>query len=346
MKRYRIITFLVLVLVSLVSLVGYKIYKETYDIISSETQYILIPKGADFSNVIEILDSADLIKNKDLFLYLAKKKNLTESRVIYGRYEITPNMNLHDLIDQLKIGDTCPITVDLRKVKTINEIAQILSQRLELDSQEFINSIHDSVFLKRIGFTEAEISGLFIPKTYEMYWGWGVVAIRDLFYEDYLSFWDAKRMKKAEKLNLTIKEVQTLASIVNKETYFSSEYAKIAGLYYNRLQKDMLLQSDPTIIYTIQKNEPKRHIRRVLYRDLKIDSPYNTYMYKGLPPGPISIPKAKVIDATLNLENHKYIFMCAQSNMGGKHAFAVTMEEHEENAMSYQMILDSLKINR
>lgn len=346
MRRYRIITFFALILALVVGVVGYKIYEEAYDKISGETQYIYIPKGADFSDVIDILDQADLIKNKKLFLFLASKKNLTESRVIHGRYEITHNMNLHDLVYQLKIGDTCPITVDLRRAKSVEEVAKALSKQLELDQDEFVQSLKDTVFLNNIGFIPEEVPLLFIPKTYEMNWGWGVEAIRDVFYQDYISFWDDNRRKKAKKLNLSIKEVQTLASIVNKETYYSSEYARIAGLYYNRLKKDMFLQSDPTIIYTIQQTQPKRNIRRVLYRDLKIDSKYNTYLYKGLPPGPISIPKSKVIDATLNLETHNYIFMCAQSNMGGKHAFAVTAEEHEENAMSYRMILDSLRINR
>jgi len=344
MKRYRIITFLVLALVILVSVVGYRIYHITYDRISNQTQYIYIPKGSDFSNVIEILDQAELIKNKDLFLYLAKKKKLTESRVIYGRYEITYDMNLHDLINQLKIGDTCPITIDLRKVKNLDDVVSVLSEKLELNGEEFIIALEDSVFLNQIGFTKAEIPGLFFTKTYEMYWGWGVDAVRESFYKDYLEFWNKKRVNKANKLKLSIKDIQVLASIVNKETYLNSEYSTIAGLYYNRLQKGMLLQSDPTIIYTIKQHDPSRNIRRVLYRDLKIDSPYNTYLYKGLPPGPISIPKTRVIDATLNLEYHNYMFMCAQSNLGGKHAFAETIEEHQENAMSYQMILDSLKV--
>lgn len=346
MNRYRIITFFVLILMIIVSLVGYRIYENTYDRISDRNQYIFIPKGSDFSDVIEILDSAALIKNKNLFQFIAKKKKFTESRVIPGRYEITPNMNLYDLIDQLKIGDTCPITVDLRKIQNVEDIAETLSKQLELDGAEFLKSVEDTTFLKRIGFTKNEIPMLFIPQVYELYWGWSAESVRDLFYENYLLFWDEARINKANKLNLNAKEIHILASIVNKETYFYSEYSTIAGLYYNRIKKNMLLQSDPTIIYTIKENEPNRNIKRVLYRDLKIDSPYNTYLYKGLPPGPISIPKARVIDATLNLESHNYIFMCAQSNMGGKHVFAETMEEHEENAISYQMILDSLRVNR
>ena len=346
MNRYRVISFFVLVLVGIVSMVGYRIYNKSYDTISNETQYIFIPKQSDFSDVIDILDEADLIKNKELFLFIAKKKQLTESRVIPGRYEITQDMNLYDLIDQLKIGDTCPITVDLRKVQTVQDISDALTKQLELDGDEFMRSLDDTVFLKKTGFTKDNVAGMFIPKTYEMYWGWSGESVRDLFYRDYLDFWNESRLKKAEKLNLTPQEVQILASIVNKETYFYSEYSTIAGLYYNRLKKQMFLQSDPTIIYTIKQHEPNRNIRRVLYRDLKIDSPYNTYLYKGLPPGPISIPKIRVIDATLNLQSHDYIFMCAQSNLGGKHAFAVTMEEHQENAMSYQMILDSLKVNQ
>lgn len=346
MNKYRIITFFVLILAGIVGLVGYRIYENTYDHLSDRNQYIFIPQGSDVSDVIEILDTAQLIKNKDLFLFIAKKKKFTESRVIPGRYEITPNMNLYDLIDQLKIGDVCPITVDLRKIEGIEDVAETLSKKLELDGDEFLRSLEDTVFLNRIGFKKEEVSGLFIPKIYEMYWGWSAESVRDLFYEHYLEFWDEARLKKADKLGLTPKEVHVLASIVNKETYFYSEYSTIAGLYYNRLKRDMHLQSDPTIIYTIKLNEPERNIRRVLYRDLKIDSPYNTYKYKGLPPGPISIPKARTIDATLNLKSHNYIFMCAQSNMGGKHAFAETMEEHMENATSYQNILDSLRVNR
>ncbi|MGB1294307.1 MAG: endolytic transglycosylase MltG [Flavobacteriales bacterium] len=346
MKRYKVITFFALFLFGITSWVGYKLYKDTFGNIANQTTYVFIPKGSNIADVIDILDDSGLITNKELFLFLAKQKKFDENRVIGGRYEIYPNTNLNALIDQLKIGDTCPITVKLKKFDSLDAVATTISKHLEITKEEFLTAFTDSNFILASGFTPETFPAIFIPGDYEFFWEWSAESLRNKFVDQYHIFWNEKRLKKAKRLNLSPIEVHTLASIVNKETYLTSELSTIAGLYYNRIRKKMYLQSDPTIIYTIHQKEPNRKIRRVLYRDLKIDSPYNTYLNKGLPPGPISYPKPSVIDATLNLERHNYIFMCAQSNLGGTHAFAETAEEHELNANSYREALDSLRVRR
>jgi len=177
---------------------------------------------------------------------------------------------------------------------------------------------------------------IFIPNTYEMWWTTTADQFTERMVAEYKTFWDANRTAKAEKLNLSIPEVVTLASIVERETNKNDEKATIAGVYINRLNKGWLLQADPTLIFALQDYS----IRRVLNEHKKVDSPYNTYKYRGLPPGPIWIPGRASIDAVLNYEDHNYMFFCASADMSGYHAFARTISEHNRNARAFQKALN------
>ncbi|MGB0883394.1 MAG: endolytic transglycosylase MltG [Flavobacteriales bacterium] len=346
MKTYKIITVFVLVLFFGIAALAYKFYTQIYSSLSPEAKYITIPKGASFEDVIHILDENELIKNKALFLFLAEQKNYNDSRVNGGRYEIEPETNLNELINKLRIGDQTPLSLKFREAEHLGELAKAIAKNMELDSAEFVQAIYDPKFLESKQLTKANVSQIFIPNTYEVYWNWSAGKLRDRLYEEYERFWNASRIAKAKKLNLSKKDVTTLASIVKKESYVSDEFSTIAGLYYNRLQRGMPLQSDPTILYVIKQTHPHRKRKRVLYKDLKIESPYNTYLHTGLPPGPIAIPSIKHLDAVLNLKKHKYIYMCANPSLDGRHAFAVTDIEHQRNARRYHQAMDSLRILR
>ncbi|HWL00047.1 MAG TPA: endolytic transglycosylase MltG, partial [Parapedobacter sp.] len=192
------------------------------------------------------------------------------------------------------------------------------------------------------GFDSANFLSMFVPNTYELYWNTTTEQFADRMHNEYEKFWNDERRQKAETINLNPQEVAVLASIVKGEALHTDEMPAIAGLYLNRLRKGMLLQADPTVIFA--NNDFT--IRRVLYRHLRTDSPYNTYLYRGLPPGPIMMPSIAAIDAVLNYQQHDYIYMCAKDDFSGYHNFAVTQAEHNINARKFQQALNERNIKR
>ena len=205
-----------------------------------------------------------------------------------------------------------------------------------------MNQLTDTTFLLETGLNANNVSCLFIPNTYEFYWNTSAKEFVDRMQKEYNKFWNKERLKKSAAIGLTKFEVSALASIVEIESYKKDERPIIAQLYLNRLKKRMKLQSDPTIIFAIGDFT----IRRVLTKDLKIKSPFNTYLHKGLPPGPICIPSVNAIDAVLNATKNNYLFMCAKEDFSGYHNFAKTSREHSKNARKYRRALNKRKIMR
>ncbi len=322
------------------------IYKQIYGTISTEKVTIFVPKNATFEQVLDTLSSKGLIKNRAFFNFLAEKKNYNEQRVISGKYEVKPGSNLNEVINMLRIGDQCPVKFMFNNVETVEELAGSVSETFEMDSLEFLDAVHSEEFLKETGLDKDQIALIFIPNTYEMYWSISGIGLRDRMWKEYNSFWNkSERLTKAKSLNLSKKDISILASIVEKESFRKAELPTIAGLYLNRLKRGMKLQSDPTVIFALNKEQiDGRKVKRVLYRDLKTDSPYNTYKVAGLPPGPIGIPEIKAIDAVLNYKKHKYIYMCAKPDLSGYNNYAVTLAQHNVNARAYQKAMNERKI--
>ena len=239
-------------------------------------------------------------------------------------------------------GEQAPVKVTFNNIRTKQQLAGRLSQQLLVDSVSIVSLLNDAKFLETYGMKPETAVCLFIPNTYEMYWSVSARGLVDKFYGEYKRFWNQERLDKAEKAGLTPVEVAILASIVEEETNKASERPIVAGLYINRLRKGMLLQADPTVKFAVGDFG----IRRVLNKHLQIDSPYNTYKYKGLPPGPIRIPTAAAMDAVLNYTKHKYIYMCAKETFNGEHNFATTLAEHNRNAARYQRALNQRRIMR
>ncbi|WP_233882063.1 endolytic transglycosylase MltG, partial [Tenacibaculum piscium] len=212
-----------------------------------------------------------------------------------------------------------------------------ISEQIEADSSDLLQQMMNEKFLSENNFNEKSALGMYIPNSYEFYWNTSAEKFRDKMLTEYKRFWNSERLEKARKLNLSKKEVSTLASIVQKETAQKSERPIVAGLYLNRLQNNWPLQADPTVIYCVkQLKGDDFDIKRVLTKDLEIESPYNTYKNIGLPPALIAMPDVSAIDAVLNHQKHNYYYMCASVEKIGFHEFANSLAQHNRNAVKYQ----------
>ena len=324
----------------------YELYSRVYQpniVLPDNTEkYIYIPTSAEFHDVVKVLSENGLLINANSFEWLAKQKKYT-SNIKAGRYKINRALNNNDLVNLLRSGKQTPIKVTFNNLRNKEQLAGRIASQIEADSLSIINYITDTTFLNKLQLTTDNVACLFIPNTYEFYWNTSVEGFVNRMVKEYSSFWNSSRKKKAAAIKLNYFEVSALASIVEKEQNIKrDERPEIAGLYLNRLKKRMKLESDPTLIFALNDFS----IKRVLNKDKKVDSPYNTYKNKGLPPGPICIPSINAIDAVLNASDNKYIFMCAKEDFSGYHNFAKTYTKHLINARKYQKALNKRKIMR
>ena len=344
--RKFIIVFFVIIFSGLGGLV-YKLYSRVYqpNIVFAKDineKYIYIPTGSDFLQVVTILSENGLLINTNSFQWLAKQKKY-DKNIKPGRYMIDRALNNNELINLLRSGEQAPINVTFHNLRTKEELAGKVASQIEADSASIVECITDILFQQRLGLNDDNAACVFLPNTYEFYWNTSAEEFIKRMLKEYSIFWNSSRKQKADNIKLTYYEVSILASIVEKEqTIRLDERPKIAGLYINRLKKKMKLQSDPTVIFAIGDFS----IRRVLKKDLKVNSPYNTYMNKGLPPGPICLPSINAIDAVLNASDNDYIFMCAKEDFSGYHNFAKYSRDHVRNARKYRRALNKRKIMR
>lgn len=324
------------------SIVAYIVYKKfTESIINlpeDETFELYIRTNADFYDVKDSLYKYDLIKDKKVFELLAEEKNYIDN-IKPGRYIIKSDMSANRLINLLKSGSQTPIKLTFNNIRHIEELAEQASKYIEANEQDLLDKLLNPEIAEKYGFNKLNFISMFLPNTYEFYWNTSANQFLDRMKKEYDKFWNSERLEKAEKLELTPKEVSVLASIVQEETNKRDEMDIVAGLYLNRLERNMPLQADPTVRFAIGDFS----IKRILYSHLEYESPFNTYIYSGLPPGPISMPEPITIDKVLNPKDHKYLFMCAKADGSGYHAFARNSREHSQNARAYHRYLNSLK---
>lgn len=259
-----------------------------------------------------------------------------------GHYIVTDGMSNKALVDMLRRGLQTPVLVTFHNLRTKQDLAASLSRQLMPDSASIMALLNDSVFLAGYGLNVDNALTLFIPNTYEFFWNVDAPGIFDRMKREYDRFWTDERQTKAAAIPLTPAEVSTLASIVEEETNIYKEYPIVAGLYINRLKRGMLLQADPTVKYAVGDFS----LRRILNVHLETESPYNTYLHPGLPPGPIRIPSARAIDAVLNYQHHRYLYMVAKETLDGSHNFATNLRDHTNNAIRYQRALNRMRIYR
>ncbi len=320
----------------------YKLYSRIFISnvsLEAEQEIIYIPTGSGFEFVVNELEEKGIVESPKSFLWVARKKEYDEN-VKPGRYKIRNGLSNNDLVNMLRAGNQDPVMVVFNNVRSLNHVAGKVARYFETDSSNFANYFSDTSLAAKYGFDEANFTSMFIPETYEFFWTTSPEEFTERMKREYELFWKGERDRKAEKLEMSRAEVVTLASIVEEETLFKDENAKVAGLYLNRLESGIPLQADPTLKFALGDFTRQR----ILNRDKEIDSRYNTYKYKGLPPGPITIPSVSAIDGVLNHEKHNFLFMCAKADFSGYHAFARSYSQHQKNAREYQRVLNRRRI--
>jgi UPF0755 protein len=326
-------TFITLLFLFTMALTGYFAYQKVFSSNITKKGILYIKTDTEFGKMMQELKP--FLKNEATFKLLAQKMKFSKPKA--GRYEIKKGMNNVDLIRKLRAGMQDPVKVSFNNQDYLERLAGRLAQQFEADSLAFLTALTDEKFLTENGFDKENVLSMYIPNSYEFYWTTTPEKFRERMLKEYKQFWNENRIAKAKKQNLTPAQVSTLASIVQKETANVSERKTVAGLYLNRLNDKILLQADPTVIYSVKQTKGQDYeMKRVLFKDLEIDSKYNTYKYEGLPPGPIAMPDISSIEAVLNPENHEYYFMCASVSDFGKHVFAKTLAQHNVNAAKYQ----------
>ncbi|UII75573.1 endolytic transglycosylase MltG [Flagellimonas sp. HMM57] len=327
--------------------IAYQIYSAIFSPntnFNNDEAFVYIPSNATFLDVRNNLEP--LVKDMSTFEAVAQRKGYV-TNIKGGKFALKKGMNNNEMINSLR-SKNIPVKVSFNNQESLNALAGRIAQQIEADSAELVNSFNDPEFLENVGFNEDSKLGMYLPNTYEFFWNTNAKNFRDKMYKEYERFWNAERLKKAEELNLSPSQVVALAAIVQKETVKVEERPRVAGVYLNRVRKGILLQADPTVIYAIKKETGNFDtiIKRVLYRDLEMDSPYNTYKYVGIPPGPIAMPDISSIDAVLNPEKHDYLFFVADVSNFGYHMFAKTLAQHNRNKVQYTRWLDSKKVRR
>lgn len=330
-----IILFAAVLLINITS----KIYLPNIEVSDRSNGYLYIPTGSKFSDVTNLLIEKHYLIKKETYEWLARKKHYI-NHVKPGRYRLKDRMNNNELICLLRSGKQEPVKISFHDLRKIDEVAGIAGKHLEADSISILKYLQADTFLDNFGFNSKTAIAMVIPNTYEFFWNTNAVDFIRRMFKEYNKFWNNKRDWKAKDIEMTRIQVITLASIVDEETNVDSEYPIIAGLYINRLKYDMPLQADPTVKFALNDFTLKRLLR--IHTEIK--SPYNTYIYKGLPPGPISMPSIKAIDGVLNYTKHNYLYMCANSDFSGNHVFAKTLIQHNQNAEAYQNALNKRKI--
>jgi UPF0755 protein len=340
----RITAIVVVIIVCLGGVSAWELYSMIYRSnvgFKADEKYFYIPTGSGFQDVSNALVQQGIIVNQTTFDWVSEQKKY-KLNVKPGRYLLENGMSNNELVNLLRSGNQEPVMVTFNNVRFKEDLAGKVGKFIEADSTQVINLLNSNSFVSKYGFNTTTFLTIFLPNTYEFWWNTSAEQFVERMTTEYKKFWTAERKQKAKILGLSQSEVSILASIVQKETNKTDEKPTVAGVYLNRLKKGMLLQADPTLVYANRDFEA----RRVLNSHKAIDSPYNTYKYKGLPPGPICLPSIESIDAVLNAKSHNYLYFCAKADNSGYHSFASTYSQHIQNAREFQRELNRRKVYR
>ena len=318
---------------------GYRIYNNVFQENVVKTGMLFIPTGAAIDQVVDSLLINNFLKNGASFRWVANRKNYAQN-IQPGAYKLNSGWSNNELIDLLRSGRQTAIKVTFNNLRFRRDLAVRLAYYLEADSVAFLTALDNDKIAAELGFTHESFPMLIIPNTYEIYWNTTPAKFLERMKVEYDHFWNDARKKKAADLGLTPLQIVTIASILQEETNKNDEKSRMAGVYINRVKRGWLLQADPTIKYALGNFQ----IKRVLTEYLTVESPYNTYKYAGLPPGPINFPDIASVDAVLNAEHHNYMYFCAKEDFSGYHNFAESLAEHNRNAARYQNALNKSKI--
>lgn len=300
---------------------------------------VYIYPGDNRDTLVQRLLEGGILKSKASFK-LAAKIDALPIIIKPGRYIIKEGLNNRQIVRVFKLGLQTPHNLTISgNIRSIERLAAIISSKISSDSASVLSQLTNTSFIDSLGLSKYTFPSIFLLNTYQVYWTATPREIVLRMKREYDKFWDSKRVEMAQKAGLSPLDATILASIVAEESNIRAEHPIIAGVYINRLKIGMPLQADPTVKFALND----AGIRRILFKHLEIDSPYNTYKYKGLPPGPISLPSPHVIDSVLSYKSHKYLYFCAKPSLDGSHSFAATLSEHNKNAREYQRAISRLR---
>tara|TARA_A100000164_G_scaffold380653_1_gene428915 strand:+ start:568 stop:1602 length:1035 start_codon:yes stop_codon:yes gene_type:complete len=342
----KIIYIIVFTIISIGGIGGiffYDIFYESNTVFAEEYVFVKIPTNSTENQLLDSLEKH--VKDLSKFSQAANYKDYF-SNIKPGNFRLENGFNNNQIINSLRFNNV-PIKITYNNIETFDQLIKRISERIEADSLSLSNVLNEKKFLNDLGLDSESVFSLFIPNTYEFFWNTSAIQFRERMIKEFDRFWNDSRIEKSKKVNLNPIEVMTLASIVQKETPKVDERPTIAGVYLNRLERNMKLQADPTVVYTIKKRDGfDTKIRRVLYKDLRIKSPYNTYVYRGLPPAPIVTPDISSIEAVLNPQKHSFIYFVADISNPGYHLFSRTNAEHNRKKRQYTNWLKKNRIRR
>lgn len=336
-RNWLILTAFIAVLVS--GVIGYRFYNAVFHSNINRSGILYIPTGSGFEQVLDSLVRGKYLEDISSFKWVAARKHY-QVRISPGAYTVKNGWNNNQLVDLLRSGNQTPVKVTINNIRFREELAGKLSKYLEPDSGAFMGVLNNDQIASEMGFTRESFPMLIIPNTYEIFWSTSPLKFIGRMKVEYDRFWNESRKKRAIEMELSPLQIVTIASIVQEETNKNDEKPRIAGVYINRLKRGWLLQADPTVKFAMGNFQ----IKRVLTTYLSTDSPYNTYKYAGLPPGPINFPEIVNVDAVLNAEHHNFMYFCAREDFSGYHNFAQSLAEHGRNAARYQNALNNSKI--
>lgn len=305
----------------------------------NKTTYVYVDANKNYEQLRQQLVDSAKIKNIAIFDELANMKGYP-GNMRTGRYAIKPGEDARTVLTKLQRGLQTPIKITFNNLRLKEDLIASISKQLMFSGEALAALLNDSATCAQYGYTPSSITSMFIPNTYEFYWDVSPEKFVERMNKEHQRFWTEERLNKAQQVGLTPMEVGILASIVEEECSFFDEYPVVAGLYLNRLRRGQLLQADPTLKYAVGDFG----LQRIINQHKEIDSPYNTYKYVGLPPGPIRIPSIKGLDAVLNPSTHNYLYMCAKEDFSGRHNFATNLSDHNRNAARYHSALNQRKI--
>ncbi len=338
-SNLKVAIFVALLLFTCFSYYFYQIFQTANVDTKGREMYVRIPTGATYEQAMDSIESKGVIIDRLSFRFMGRLMDYDEL-VKPGFYEIPDDASNYYFIRKLRAGEQVPVKVTFHNIRLKKDLANKLAEYIEADGEEIYALLNDQEYVNSLGFDTTTIMSMFIPNTYEVYWTSTPKELLSRLNKEYQKFWTPERDAKAKALGLSRAEVSTLASIVEAETQQNPEKARIAGVYLNRLKKNHPLEADPTLVFAAQDFT----IKRVLNKHKETDSPYNTYRYAGLPPGPINVPSIASLNAVLNYEKHDYFYFCAREDFSGYHNFAVTLNEHLRNARIYHQALNKARI--
>lgn len=341
MQKKLFLAVLVLLIISVIFylLIGRSLWSSNVKT-EGDSTIILIPTNSSFEDVCKILQDSSVLIDLSSFRTASMLMRYTKDKVPAGRYEIKNNWSNRELISKLRSGSQDATKVVINNIRKLENLAGKADRYFEQDSISFLNYLTDPLTHQKFGYNADNFLSMFIPNTYEMFWNTSPEKFTNRMKKEYDAFWTEEKLNQIKKLNLTPTQAYIVASIVEKESNYDPERPTIAGVYLNRLKAGEKLQADPTVVFAVGDFS----IQRVLYSHLETDSPYNTYKYAGLPPGPICMPSIASLNAVIQAENHKYMFFCAKADNSGKHVFAEDYITHLKHADAFSKWLNTLNI--